>query len=200
MCFRRIWCFGICRNRNANNSKQFSGQIFEISHQMKLFFCVVDLEKVFTPDEAFFALWIWRKFSHQMKLFFEVFNFFNCAFPLFVQIIRFLATQWGIWFCGVIWLLGQTCRQYPKIGKTKNGKSVFFRQRHTLLTSFDIFVVTYRVTNFLPKLVDMLCKNKLIFFSFLQFPIFGHSQLVILHDLNPGSAPESSRGVVLGQS
>ncbi len=29
-------------------------------------------------------------------------------------------------------------------------------QRHALLTSFGIFVVTYRVTNALPKLVDIL--------------------------------------------
>ncbi len=32
----------------------------------------------------------------------------------------------------------------------------FFHQRHALLTSFDIFVVTYRVTNALPKLLDIL--------------------------------------------
>ena len=38
----------------------------------------------------------------------------------------------------------------------KKVKVSFFHQRHALLTSFDIFVVTYRVTNFLPKLVDML--------------------------------------------
>ena len=37
-----------------------------------------------------------------------------------------------------------------------NGSSVFFHQRHTLSMSFGIFVVTYRVTNVLPKLVDML--------------------------------------------
>ncbi len=34
--------------------------------------------------------------------------------------------------------------------------SCLFRQRHALSTSFGIFVVTYRVTNFSPKLVDML--------------------------------------------
>ncbi len=33
----------------------------------------------------------------------------------------------------------------PKIGNSKNRNSVFFCQRHALLTSFDIFVVTYRV-------------------------------------------------------
>ena len=37
-------------------------------------------------------------------------------------------------------------RQYPKIGISKNGNSVFFfGQRHALST---IFVVTYRVTKF----------------------------------------------------
>ncbi len=35
-------------------------------------------------------------------------------------------------------------------------KFSFFYQRHALSTSFDIFVVTYRVTNFLLKLIDML--------------------------------------------
>ena len=49
---------------------------------------------------------------------------------------------------------GRTTRQYPKIGGKKI--SVFFHQRRALSTSFDTFVVTYRVTNFLPKLVDML--------------------------------------------
>ena len=44
---------------------------------------------------------------------------------------------------------GGKLRQYPKIFS-------FFHQRHALSTCFDIFVVTYRVTNFLLKLVDML--------------------------------------------
>ncbi len=43
-------------------------------------------------------------------------------------------------------------RQYPKIGNLKNGNS-FFSVKDM---SFDIFVVTFTVTNFLPKLVDML--------------------------------------------
>ena len=38
----------------------------------------------------------------------------------------------------------------------KKNEIQFFSQRHALLTSFDIFVVTYRVTNFLPKLIHML--------------------------------------------
>ena len=48
---------------------------------------------------------------------------------------------------------------YRKIGKSKNGNSVFFRQRHALSTSFDIFVVTYRVTNF--------CQNSWTCYYFL---------------------------------
>ena len=43
----------------------------------------------------------------------------------------------------------------------------FFRQRHALLTSLDIFAVTYTVTNFLPKLE----KTE---FPFFDFPIFGY--------------------------
>ncbi len=43
-------------------------------------------------------------------------------------------------------------RQYPKIGEDKKWKISFFRQS----TSFNIFVVTCRVTNILPKLVDIL--------------------------------------------
>ncbi len=63
--------------------------------------------------------------------------------------------------------------QYRKIGKSGKWKFSFFRQRHALSTSFDIFVVTYRVTNFLPKLLDMLlfCTDKTEF-SFLVFPYF----------------------------
>ncbi len=54
-------------------------------------------------------------------------------------------------------------------------KFSFFHQRHALSMSFelsksfDIFVVNYRVTNFLPKLVDML-----LFSNFLNSPIFGY--------------------------
>ncbi len=39
--------------------------------------------------------------------------------------------------------------------------------------SFDIFVITYRVTNFLPKLVDMLLfSTENTEFPFLVFPYF----------------------------
>ena len=59
--------------------------------------------------------------------------------------------------------------QYPKIGNSKNG-NCFFHQRHALSMSFYIFVVTYRVTNFLPKLIDMLLfsteKTEFLFFVF----------------------------------
>ena len=49
----------------------------------------------------------------------------------------------------------------------------FFCQRHALSTSFDIFVVTYRVTFFLPKLVDMLLFSmEKTEFPFLVFPYF----------------------------
>ncbi len=55
-------------------------------------------------------------------------------------------------------------------------KFSFLRQRHVLLTSFDIFVVTCRVTNFLPKLVNMLFfsmeKNEFLFFEFHYFRVF----------------------------
>ena len=53
-----------------------------------------------------------------------------------------------------------TCdEQYPKIGNSKTGNWVF-----------DIFVVTYRVTNFLPKLIYILLfstgKNWILIFCF----------------------------------
>ncbi len=45
---------------------------------------------------------------------------------------------------------------------------------------FDILVVTYRVTNFLPKLVDMLLfsmeKTEFLFFC---FPLFSSVALII---------------------
>ena len=67
-------------------------------------------------------------------------------------------------------------RQYRKIGNSKNENSVFFHQRHAFSTSFNIFVVTYRVTNFLPKLVDMLLffifSAEKTEFSFFVFPYF----------------------------
>ncbi len=45
-------------------------------------------------------------------------------------------------------------RAIAKIGISKK-KFNFCCQRHALSTSFGIFVVTERVTNFLPKLVDI---------------------------------------------
>ena len=69
-------------------------------------------------------------------------------------------------------LIGQ-CRLYRKIGKSKNGNSVFCHQRHALSISFDVLVVTYRVTNFLPKLVNMLLFSvEKTEFPFLVFPYF----------------------------
>ncbi len=62
---------------------------------------------------------------------------------------------------------------YRKIGNSKNGNSVFFPSKTALLTSFDIFVVTYRVINFSPKLVDMLLFSaEKTEFPFLVFPYF----------------------------
>ncbi len=64
-------------------------------------------------------------------------------------------------------------RAIPENREFKKCKFNFFYQRHALSTSFDIFVVTYRVTNFLPKLVNMLLfsreKTK---FPFFGFPLF----------------------------
>ena len=49
----------------------------------------------------------------------------------------------------------------------QNIKFSSFRQRHGLSTSFGIFIVTYRVTNVLPKQVDIplffFCRKKLNF-------------------------------------
>ncbi len=56
----------------------------------------------------------------------------------------------------------------PENKDMKRMKFSFFHQRHALSTSFDIFVVTYRVTNFLPKLMDML----LFFGEKTEFPFF----------------------------
>ena len=56
-------------------------------------------------------------------------------------------------------------------------KFSFFHQRHALLTRKDIFVIIYRVTNFLPKLLDMLLfsaekKNKKkLNFHFFKSPV-----------------------------
>ncbi len=67
----------------------------------------------------------------------------------------------------------QWCASLGNTGKYREFKKWKFNSfhRHVLLTSFDIFVVTYRVTNFLPKLLDMLLKK--MNFHFLFSPIFG---------------------------
>ena len=53
-------------------------------------------------------------------------------------------------------------------------KFSFFHQRHTLSMSFDIFVVTYRVTNLLPKLITCYYfLQKKLNFHFLNSPILG---------------------------
>ena len=67
-------------------------------------------------------------------------------------------------------------------------KFSFSCQRHTLSTSFDIFVVTYRVTNFLPKLVDMpLFLRKKLNFHFLKSPIFGYCPQTLKSSAPPAS-------------
>ncbi len=61
----------------------------------------------------------------------------------------------------------------PENREFKKWKFIFFCQTHALSRSFDIFVVTYRVTNFLPKLVDMLLFSmEKTEFPFLVFPYF----------------------------
>ncbi len=68
---------------------------------------------------------------------------------------------------------GASWAAIPENREFKKWKFSFFHQRHTLLTSFDIFVVTYRVTNFLPKLIDMLLfSTEETEFPFLVFPYF----------------------------
>ncbi len=74
-----------------------------------------------------------------------------------------------------------------RVGKTgkrevKKWKFSFFHQRHALSTSFDIFVVTYRVTNFLPNLFDMLlfCMKKKLNLHFWFSPIFRLCQRVVM--------------------
>ncbi len=67
-------------------------------------------------------------------------------------------------------------------------KFSFFHQRHALLTSFDIFVATYRGTNFLPKLIDTLLfsAGKKTEFPFFELPYFQvlPKFLCLDHDLN----------------
>ena len=62
----------------------------------------------------------------------------------------------------------------PEKREMKKNEIQFIPQRHALSMSFDNFVVTYRVTNVLPKLIHMLVfsmeKNKFPFFS--NTPVF----------------------------
>ena len=65
----------------------------------------------------------------------------------------------------------------PENREVKKMKFSFFHQRHLLSTSFDIFVVICRVTNFLPKLLNMLlfsAGKKKLNLHFLNSPVFGY--------------------------
>ena len=55
----------------------------------------------------------------------------------------------------------------------------FLVENNSMSMSFDIFVVTYRVTNFVPKLVNMLLfSTKKNWISIFGFPLFsGYAQL-----------------------
>ena len=67
----------------------------------------------------------------------------------------------------------RTGRQHRKIGNSKKWKFSFFRQRRALSMSFEIFLVSYRVTNFLLKLVDkLLFSTEKTEFPFWVFPYF----------------------------
>ena len=68
---------------------------------------------------------------------------------------------------------GSALRAIPENREFQKWKLSFFCQRHTLSRSFDIFIITYRVTNFLPKLVNMLLfSTEKTEFPFLVFPYF----------------------------
>ena len=64
---------------------------------------------------------------------------------------------------------------YRKIGISKNGNSFFFRKRTQMLTSFALFVWTYRGLIFLPKLTDILA---IILCRKTEFPFFGIARSV----------------------
>ena len=69
----------------------------------------------------------------------------------------------------------------PENREMKKWNSVFLRQRHALSRNFDSFVVTYRVTNFLPKLMDMLLFSmEKTEFSFCEFPFFGYCRVLVM--------------------
>ncbi len=64
-------------------------------------------------------------------------------------------------------------RLYPKIGGNKKCKFSFFSQKHPWSTSFNIFVVTCRVTNFLPKTGAIIFHGKKLNFFFFNSLFFG---------------------------
>ena len=61
--------------------------------------------------------------------------------------------------------------------------------------SFDIFVINFRVNNFLPKLVDMLLfsMEKKIEFAFFVFPIFGCCPRIVAKRRPCGKPPSGLR-------
>ena len=74
-------------------------------------------------------------------------------------------------------------RQYLKIGKTKNGNSVFsVKDTHCPSLLIFLLLFIFRVTNFLPKLVDMVLfsteKTEFLFF-FSIFSVLPVTQVVL---------------------
>ncbi len=95
-----------------------------------------------------------------------------CCFNLGLNIWNFEQLKWKAKTqCIVTWLFHKTA--IPDNREFQKWKLSFFRQRHTLSTSFNIFVITYRVTNFLPKLIDMqLFSTEKNWISIFGFPLF----------------------------
>ncbi len=76
----------------------------------------------------------------------------------------------------------------PENREFQKWKLSFFHQRHTLTMSFDIFVITYRVTNFLPKPINLLLfSTEKTEFPFLVFPYFRVRPQVISPNLPSAS-------------
>ena len=89
------------------------------------------------------------------------------------------------------------CSRFQK----KERNSVFFHQRHALSTSFDIFVVTYRVTNFLPKPVDTLFFPATLNFYFLKSLFSIKARIGKLKDVPRGvkwNGPRKKKSVLTG--
>ncbi len=87
-------------------------------------------------------------------------------------------------------VLERSKQAIPENREFRKWKFSFSHQRHALSTSFDIFVVTYRVTNFLPKLIYMLLfsteKTEFLVsvFSILGLPLIsGYAQQAHMKDL-----------------